>query len=188
MRFTQTSAIVVLLTAFVLVRPTPAAAQLNSNEAGVALTATLLESLSVSVLPGIVNFSLTSGSASNPGNLTVAVTTSWALALTRNNVTLYGYFSSASSALVHTNLLNTVDIPSARVEVSVNGGANQAFDQTVAFGAAGAGRQLASQPLTILNIAGARVDTIALNINLSTYQLPADVYTGTLRLRAQATP
>ena len=168
--------------------PSQAAAQLNSNEATVTLSALLPESLSVSVLPGLVNFTLTSGSATNPGSTSVAVTTSWALTLTRDTVKLFGYFSSASAALVHTNLLNTNDIPSSRVEVSVNGGANMAFNQTVAFGAANAGRELFSQALTILNIAGGRTDTIALNINLSSLSLPADVYTGTLRLRAQATP
>ncbi len=166
----------------------PAAAQLNSNEPTVTVSAQLLESLTVSVLPGLVNFSLTSGSSSNAGSTSVAVTTDWALALTRTTVKLYAYFSSSSAALVHTSPLNTVDIPSSRVEVSVNGGANMSFNQTVAFGAANAGRELYSQALTTLNIAGSRVDTIALNINLNSFVLPADTYTGTLRLRAQATP
>lgn len=168
--------------------PSPAAAQLNSNESSVTLSAQLLESLTVSVLPGLVNFSLTSGSATNAGNTSVAVTTNWALALTRDTVKLYAYFSSASAALVHTSITNTVDIPSSRIEVSVNGGANMPLNQTVAFGAANAGRELYSQALTVVNIAGGRVDTIALNINLSSFVLPADIYTGTLRLRAQATP
>ncbi len=168
--------------------PSPAAAQLSSNEATVTLNATLLESLSVSVLPGLVDFNLTSGSATNPGTASVAVTTTWALALTRNTIKLYGYFSSSSVALAHSGLLNTVDIPAARVEVSVNGGTNLPFDQTVTFGAANGGRQLFSQALSVLNIAGNRTDTLALNINLSSFVLPADVYTGTLRLRAQATP
>lgn len=168
--------------------PDTAAAQLNSNEATVTLNATLLESLTVSVLPGTVNFSLTSGSASNPGSTSIVVTTSWALALTRTDLRLYGYFSSATAALVHTSAVNTVDIASSRIEAAVNGGANQAFDQTVPFGAASAGRQLASQALSASNISGSRADTVALNINLNGYVLPADVYTGTLRLRAQATP
>jgi hypothetical protein len=168
--------------------PSRAMAQLNSNEATVTLNATLLESLTVSVLPGAVNYSLTSGSASNAGSTSVAVTTSWTLALTRNTVKLYAYFSSASAALVHTSVVNTVDIPSSRVEVSVNGGANMALNQTVAFGAANAGRELFTQALTVLNISGSRTDTLALNINLNSYVLPADDYTGTLRLRAQATP
>jgi len=168
--------------------PSQAAAQLNANEASVTLSALLPESLTVSVLPGLVNFTLTSGSSTNPGNTSVAVTTNWTLSLTRDTVKLFGYFSSSSAALVHTSVLNTIDIPSSRVEVSVNGGANLAFNQTVTFGAANAGRELFSQALSVLNIASGRTDTIALNINLNSLILPADTYTGTLRLRAQATP
>lgn len=70
----------------------------------------------------------------------------------------------------------------------MNGGANAAFDQTVAFGAVAAGRQLFTQAVTILTANGSRTDTLGLNINLSGYNLPADTYTGTLRIRAQATP
>lgn len=166
----------------------PAEAQLNSSEATVTLTAVLPESLTVTLLPNAVSFTLTSGSATNAGSAPVSAVTSWTLAATRTNVSLYGYFSSATAALVHTLPSNTVDIPSSRVEVSVNGGANAAFDQTVAFGAASAGRQLFSQALTALTATGSRTDTLALNINLSSYALPADSYAGTLRIRAQATP
>jgi hypothetical protein len=166
----------------------PAQAQLNSNETTIAMSADLLESLTVIVLPGLVHFPLTSGSASNPGSTPVVVTTTWTFALTRTSVKLYAYFTSASAALVHTQPANTVDIPSSRVQVSVNGGSNQALNQTVAFGGASAGAELFNQPLTLLNIVGARVDTLTFNIDLSNYILPVDVYTGTLRLRAQATP
>jgi hypothetical protein len=172
----------------VLCLPAPAHAQLNSNEATVTLSADLLESLSVVVLPGLVNFNLTSGSATNPGSTAVVVTTSWAFTLTRTSVKLYAYFTSASAALVHTQPGNTVDIPSSRFHVAVNGGAAQALNQTVAFGGASAGVQLYNQPLTILNISGSRADTLTFNIDLSSYVLPVDTYTGTLRLRAQATP
>ena len=173
---------------FMLAVAAPAHAQLNSSESTVTLTAVLPESLTVTLLPNTVSFTLASGSATNAGSTTVSATTAWTLAATRTNVSLYGYFSSAPAALVHTLASNTVDIPSSRVEVSVNGGANAAFDQTVAFGAASAGRQLFSQALTVVTSTGARTDTVALNINLSGYALPADTYTGTLRIRAQATP
>ena len=178
----------VVATAMLLAVATPARAQLNSAETTVALTAILPESLTVSLLPGAVSFTLASGSATNPGNLPIAVTTTWTLAVTRTDVALYAYFSSASAALVHTVPANTVDIPSSRVEVSVNGGAAAALDQTVAFGAATAGRRIFTQSLTVLTASGTRTDSVALNINLSSYSLPADTYTGTLRLRAQATP
>jgi hypothetical protein len=166
----------------------PARAQLDSNESTVTLTAVLAESLTVTLLPNTVSFTLSSGSASNPGSVSVSATTSWTLAATRTSLALYGYFSSASTALAHTVVSNTTDIPSSRVEVSVNGGANAAFDQTVPFGAASAGRQLVSQAINIATASGARTDTVALNINLSSYVLPADTYVGTLRIRARVTP
>jgi len=167
---------------------TPAMAQLDSAEASATLTAVLPESLSVSLIPGVVTFTLASGSATNAGNLPIAVTTTWTLAITRTDVALYAYFSSASAALVHTIPASTVDIPSSRVEVSVNGGAAAPLDQTVAFGGANAGRRIFTQSLTALTASSTRTDSLALNINLSSYALPADTYTGTLRLRAQATP
>ena len=165
-----------------------AAAQLNSGEATATLTAVLPESLSVILLPGAVTFTLTSGSATNAGSLSIAATTVWTLAVTRTDLTLYGYFSSASAALVHTIPTNTMDIPSERVEVSVNGAAAVPFNQTVPFGAASAGRQLVTQAISLLTATGQRTDTLALNINLSNYGLPADAYIGTLRIRAQTTP
>jgi hypothetical protein len=166
----------------------PAQAQLNSNEAALVMTAELLESLTVVVLPGVVNFSLTSGSATNAGLVPVTVTTTWALALTRSSLKLYAYFSNSSAALAHTLPGNTTDIPSSRFQIAVNGGSFAAVNQTVTFGGASAGLQLYSQALTPVNIAGTRLDTLTFNIDLSSYVLPVDVYTGTLRLRAQATP
>jgi hypothetical protein len=167
---------------------TPAQAQLNSNEATVVMTAELLESLTVVVLPGLVNFNLASGSAANAGSTPVTVTTTWALALTRTSLKLYAYFSNSSAALVHTVPGNTTDIPSSRFQIAVNGGSFAAVNQTVPFGGASAGLQLYSQALTPVNIAGTRLDTLTFNIDLSSYVVPVDVYTGTLRLRAQATP
>jgi hypothetical protein len=184
----QLACLAAMCAALALARPAPALAQLNSNEATATLTAVLPESLTVTLLPGATAFALTSGSAVNAATLTLSATTSWTLALSRTDLTLYGYFSSSGAALAHTFVTNTVDIPSSRVEVSVNGGALTAFDQTVAFGAANAGRQLWTQAVGALTASGTRTDTLDLNINLSGLAMPADTYTGTLRIRAQATP
>src|SRR5207237_7021402 len=113
---------------------------------------------------------------------------SWVLLPTRTAVTLYGYFTTATSALVHSAAANTVDIPASRVEVSINGATAVPFNQTIPFGGAAAGRQLASQSVTVLTLTGHRTDTLALNINLAGYPLAADSYTGVLRVRARATP
>jgi hypothetical protein len=148
-----------------------------------------LESLTVTLSPGAVNFALTKGSAVNAGNAAIAATLTWSvLPLVRNNVSLYAYFSSSTAALVHVNPANTVDIPSARVEVSINGAARVPFTQTAPFGAPSAGRLIFSQAINLFNGSGNHTDSLALNINLSGYTLPADTYTGTLRLRARATP
>ena len=168
--------------------PGAAAAQVNSTEATASLTATLSESLTVSLLPGSTSFTLTGNSATNAGSATISATTTWTLAAARTSLVLYAYFTTAAAALTHTDIDNTVDIPSSRVEVSVNGGALAALNQTVAFGGAAAGRQLFALVITPANASGSRSDTLALNINLNGLVLPADSYNGTLRVRAQATP
>jgi hypothetical protein len=168
--------------------PAGAAAQVNSTEATASLSATLSESLTVSLLPGSTSFTLTGNSATNAGSATIAATTTWTLSAARTGLALYAYFTTAATALVHTDTNNSVDIPSSRVEVSVNGGALAALNQSVAFGGAAAGRQLFSLAITPANASGSRVDTLALNINLNGLVLPADSYNGTLRVRAQATP
>src|SRR5258706_469772 len=86
---------IAIATVFIVAVATPARAQLNSNESTAALTAVLPESLTVTLLPSAVAFTLTSGSATNSGNLTIAATTTWTLAATRTSLVLYGYFSAA---------------------------------------------------------------------------------------------
>jgi hypothetical protein len=147
-----------------------------------------LESLTVSLLPAAVNFSLTTGSATNAGSQTIAATTSWTVLPIRNTISLYVYFASATSALTHVSAANTVDIPSSRVEVSINGAAKVPLDQTVQFGAPAGGRLVFAQSINILQIIGNRTDNLDLNINLAGYILPADTYQGALRFRARATP
>ena len=151
-------------------------------------TATAQESLSVSLTPGAVSFSLSPGSATNVGSVPVAVTVNWVVLPIRSSISVYGYFTNAAAGLAHGSPANPVDIPSSRVEVRVNGGGLAAFNQTVPFGAAGAGRRVAQQAITVLNLLGQRTDRLQLNINLSGYALPADTYTGSLRIRVQATP
>lgn len=161
---------------------------LDSSEASVSLTATLAESLSLSVPTTDVSFSLTGGSATNPGNATISVTTTYTLSASRTTLALYAYFTTAATALLHTDTNNTENIPSSRVQGSVNGGTATAFTQTVAFGGAAAGLELFSIAVDPATSGGERTDTLALNINLASLSLPADVYAGTLHIRAQATP
>ena len=166
-----------------------ASAQKNSNVSNITMSANLSESVSVSLSGSSVNFTLTSGSASNPGNTTISATTSWVLQPGRTGVKLLAYFDSSTIALAHTDPANTSDIPSSAVELGVNGGALTSVSSTVAFGAANAGLQLFSQSITGTNKNSSRTDTLSFNINLgSLAQLPSDTYNGTLHIQAQATP
>ena len=153
------------------------------------ISAQALEVLTVAPLPVAVAFTLTGDSTSNQGLTPIVVVTTWTtLSLSRTGLSLYGYFASASAALTNLNPSATTAIPASRIEVSVNGGTSQPFDQTIPFGPPTAGRQLFSQSLSVLQLTGLRTDTLTLNINLSGYTLPAGTYVGVLHFRARATP
>lgn len=176
----------VLLAAFVALAPQPGRSQLNSNVASVVLTATLLESLTVTALPSAVAFDLApSGEAI--GSPPVAITTHWVLGVTRTTVTLHASFSSSTVAL--TDGMGH-SIPSAAVFGQVTTGfptSFTAFTQTGPFGAAGADLKLFAQGVGVINLTDTRTDNLTLKIDLtSTPSIPAGVYAGTLNIQAQA--
>lgn len=163
-----------------------ASAQLNSGAQPIALNATLAESLTLTLTANAVNFPLTAGAAANPGSTNITATTTWALKASRTAVAVDAYFTTAASALTDGAGNN---IPSSAFTISDNAGAANALTNSIAFGGAGAGLQLANVAITAANRAGTRNDIMAFNINLTTLpQLPAGVYTGTLNIQAQATP
>ena len=165
-----------------------ASAQLNSGAQTIALNANLTESLTLNLSANAVNFVLTGGSAANPGSTNITATTAWVLKPGRTAVGVYAYFGNAAAALTDGVGDN---IPSSAFFISDNGGASTALTNTVAFGAANGGLQLANVAITGANKNGSRNDVMAFNINLtggSLPQLPAATYTGTLNIQAQATP
>ncbi|HEY1263696.1 MAG TPA: hypothetical protein VGF06_09240 [Terriglobales bacterium] len=160
---------------------------INSGAQTIALNATLNESLTLSLSGNSVNFNLTAGSAANAGSTNITATTSWVLKPSRTAVKVYAYFGSATAALTD----GTNNIPSSAFFIADNAGPSSALTNTVAFGAANAGLQLANVPITGANRAGSRTDIMAFNINLTggtLPQLPASTYIGTLNIQAQATP
>jgi hypothetical protein len=164
-----------------------ASAQTNSGAFTVALTGTLSESLTLNLSTNAVTFNLAAGSATNAASTTVTATTAWVLKPGRTAVKVYAYFNSATAALTD----GTNNIPSSAFKIVDNGGAAAALINTVAFGGATAGLQLANVAITAANRASNRSDVMAFNIDLSTGtlpQLPASVYLGTLNIQAQATP
>ena len=165
-----------------------ASAQLSSAAQPIALNAQLNESLTVNLSAAAVNFTLAAGSATNAGSTNVIATTAWVLKPGRTTVAVDAYFATAAAALTDGAGDN---IPSSAFTISDNGGAAAALVNTVAFGGANAGLQLASVPITGANKNANRTDNMVFNINLSggtLPQLPAATYTGTLNIQAQATP
>jgi hypothetical protein len=165
---------------------------LNSNTATVGLTAILGESLTVAATPSSgVSFTLVSGGTAT-GSAPVAMTTTWVMSGARGSVTLTGYFTTAASALIG-QATSPASIPSSEVFGQVTTGAPTtytAFTQTPtgsALGTAGASLVLFTQAISGTNRAASRSDNLNLQINLTAQpQLPADTYTGTLNLQAQA--
>ena len=168
---------------------TMASAQaVNSGAQTIALNATLAESLTLSLSANAVNFPLTAGAAANPGSTNITATTTWVLKPGRTAVGVYAYFANAAAALTDGAGDN---IPSSAFFLADNAGASTALTNTVAFGAANGGLQLANVAITGANKSASRTDVMAFNINLSggtLPQLPAATYTGTLNIQAQATP
>jgi len=162
----------------------PAQAQvLNSGASTISLNANLSESVSVSLSANAVNFTLSPGSANNPGSTPITATTTWNLRPGRIFVSLYAFFSSSTAALTDGAGDN---IPSSSFQISDNGGAFTALTNTVPFGGANAGLQLANVFVLLGNRQGSRRDTMNFNINLSSVpNLPAATYTGTVTLQVQ---
>ncbi|MBI1750197.1 MAG: hypothetical protein HYR59_05980 [Acidobacteria bacterium] len=155
-------------------------AQLNSNQATVALNATLAESLTVTAGPGTVSFTLAAAGVSN-GNSAVSISTAWVLAPTRTSVKLYAYFSSVN-ALSDGSGNN---IPTSKVSGSVNAGAYGAFTGGAGpFGTESI--QVFNQGISAANWNSNRSDSVALRIDTTGLSLPAGAYTGTLNIQAQA--
>ncbi|HYD16523.1 MAG TPA: hypothetical protein VEB03_00805 [Candidatus Nanoarchaeia archaeon] len=167
----------------------------DSNTVDVSLQATLPESLTLTLNSGgIQTIASLSPGALNAFPSPVNVTTSWVLKPGRTSVALYAYFDSATSALVHQDPANSVDIPAGAVRVQINAGAFQPLTNSVPFGAANAGLQLFNVAITGANRNVSRTDNLNLELDLSSNvngqdmtQLPADTYMGTLHIRAQAT-
>lgn len=156
------------------------------------------ETLSIAISGTSVNWStgtgnsLVPGSPNNPGSNTITITTSWSLQPGRTSLDWYAYFASATAALQHASAVCTtgcMDIPSSAVQIGINGGPLASVNATGPFGAANANLRIISLHITGANKNSNRSDVLRFNINLSSIpQLPADTYTGTLFLRAQATP
>jgi len=162
----------------------PAArAQLNSGPSTVALNATLSESLTLSVAPNTVNFTLVPNGTAN-GNSAVSITTTWVLARTRTTVSVYAYFTSTTALTDGGTPANTV--ATSKFNGNINGGAYSAFTG----GSSPWGANSILVYTKSLGGAGtfnsSHTDTLGLQVDTTGLTLPAGTYTGTLNIQAQA--
>ncbi len=169
--------------ALVIFAPAAARAQLNSGPSTVSLSATLSESLTLSVAPNSVNFTLVPNGTAN-GNSAVSITTTWVLARTRTTVSVYAYFISTTALTDGGTPANTV--ATSKFNGSVNGGAYSAF----IGGSSPWGANSILVYTKTLGGAGtfnsSHADTLGLQVDTTGLSLPAGTYTGTLNIQAQA--
>lgn len=174
----------VLVLAFAALASRSEAQVRNSGASTITLQAVLTDSLSVSLSSSAVNFTLTPGSASNPGSTGITATTAWALKPSVGSVKVYAFFANSATALTDGAGHN---IPSADFQISNNAGPFTALTSTVPFGGANAGMLLSTTRILGNNRSGSHQDLMDFNINLTTIpSLPAATYTGTLTIQAQA--
>jgi len=163
-----------------LVTPASKAQAINSGASTVALNATLAESLTLTVSPATVTFTLLPTGTAN-GNSVVTIVTAYVLGTTRTSLITTAYFTSANAL---TN--GTVNIPTTNFNGSVNGGAYSSF--TGGAGPWGVNSKVVyTHPaFGVGTFNGSHSDTLGLQIDTTGLNLPAGAYAGTLNVQAQA--
>lgn len=180
---------------------TPASAQLNSNVGTVTLSATLPESLTVSVTAGnAVSFTLASNTAANAGSTTSTIKTAWVLGTGRTSVTTWAWVANNANVLSDGAGDN---IPASAISASAAGGgsAGGALNTSSSGGggvpsfiapAAASGVQIGNTAIAVGNRASSSTITLTWNINTTgaLAQFPAGTYNngGVVNIQAQATP
>jgi hypothetical protein len=168
--------------ALLMVPGTSAFAQLNSNQASVALNAVMNETVSVSAAPATVNFTPLNSNGVTAGDSAVTINTAWVLNPSRGNLNVYAYFASTTAM---TNSANaTYTIPVSSVQGSINGGAATAFTGNSPF-ATGSSLSIATVNIIGNNRNSSESDSLALTVDTTGAGLPAGTYTGTLFVQAQ---
>ena len=176
------SALTCLSTILCTLTPIADAATTTSNTANVGLTATLNQSILLTVAPTTTAFSSLNLLGSGALASTITVTTNWALN-TGTTLSVYGYFATPTSALSDTKGDN---IPTSAVSGAVDGGTSVVFTGTSPLGT-GTGITIYSAPITTTNAASLHVDTLVLSLSLAGLgTLPPGTYTGTMYVEAQA--
>jgi hypothetical protein len=161
--------------------PLRGSAQRNSNVATVSLSATMSSSITVTAVPGLVNFALLQSGVST-GSSPISITTTWSIPRLFGTITEYAYFTNPATALTDGAGYN---IPSANVSGSFNAGAYTALTGASPFAAGSSMTLFRTSFFFFFNNPATRTDSLNLQINTTGLNLPAGTYTGVLHIQAQ---
>ena len=158
-------------------------AQTTSNAAAVSLTFAVASSLTVAATPSSIVFTRTN-SRNATASATIAVVTSWNLAVGGGNVFTVAYFATIAAALTD----GTLNIPASDVFASINGGTAAACTLANVNVAAGNPGAICPQIFGGIGVTaqGSHSDSILLSL-ISPTDFPVTSYTGTITISAQAT-
>ena len=158
-------------------------AQTTSNAAAVAMTFAVAGSMTVTATPGSIVFTPTD-SKNATASASIAIVTSWNLAVGGGNVFTVAYFASIPAALTN----GTLNIPASDVFASVNGGAATACTLANVNVAAGNPGAICPQIFGGIGVAaqGTHSDSLLLSLTSPTAFAVAN-YAGTITISAQAT-
>jgi hypothetical protein len=158
-------------------------AQTTSNAAAVTMTFAVASSLTVAATPGSIVFTRTN-SKNATASASIAVVTSWNLAVGGGNVFTVAYFGTIAAALTD----GAVNIPSSDVFASINGGTASACTLANVNVAAANPGAICPQIFGGIGVTaqGSHSDSILLSLTSPT-DFPVTNYAGTITISAQAT-
>jgi hypothetical protein len=178
--------------ALVLAAAPLAVAQVRSNAGTIQMTASLNESLTVTVNRGaVVNFNLVQNTPVNSGSASTQIRSAWQLGRGRASIAVWAYFTSSTAALAHQTAGNPTDIPSAAVKIrDGRRGSFLPLNAVSPFNPAASGVQIGAPiAITAANRIGALRYQLFYQIDTTVVPaLRADTYVGILHIQAEATP
>jgi hypothetical protein len=183
LKFFKKATFVIAALSLSLMPPAQLQAQATSNPAAVTMTFAVNSSMTVSATPGSIVFTATD-SKNATASASIAVVTSWNLAVGGGNVFTAAYFASIPAALTN----GTLNIPASDVFASVNGGAAAACTLANVNVSAATPGAICPQIFGGIGVTaqGSHSDSILLSLTSPT-AFPVANYSGTITISAQAT-
>jgi hypothetical protein len=155
----------------------------NSLQTNVVLSATILQTVSVTVVTPVIGFGNVNPGASNASVAPISILSAWNLAA-GETLKLYAYFDNATAM---TGTTTSSVIPTSTMTATLNAGSPISFSSPSPFTTGNTAATLYSVAITSSNLVSTRTDSLAMTMDLVTLaSLPTDIYTGTMHIQAQA--